>query len=110
MRTRPRYLPVIEAEEGMVLGSPVKIVDPYRGVLRLCLSAGTVLTDDTLQQLRAHRAEYIFIDEPDRRSDEKIALDAAADAHRVMEIFSGADLSDPNMAALFDRVLTYRSV
>lgn len=107
MRTRPCYLPVIEAEEGMVLGSPVNVVT--NGVLRLSLSAGTRLTGDTLQQLKAHRAEYIFIDEPDTRSDEEIALNAASMAHRVMEIFAGADLSDPHMAALFDRVLTYRS-
>jgi hypothetical protein len=92
----------------MVLGQPVKVVN--NGVLRLCLSAGTMLTDDTLQQLKAHRAEYLFIDEPDTRSDEEVALNAASMARRVMEIFSGADLSDPNMAALFDRVLTYRSV
>jgi hypothetical protein len=108
MRTRPRYLPIIEAEPGMVLGSPVKVA--INGVLRLSISSGTELTDDTLHQLRAHRAEFIFIAEPDTRSDEEVAIDAAAMAHRVMEIFSGADLSDPDMAALFDQVLTYRSV
>jgi hypothetical protein len=106
-RTRPRYLPIIEAKEGMVLGSPLKVVN--NGVLRLFLPAGTVLTSDTLHQLIVHRAEYCFIDEPDTRSDQEVALNAALMAHRVMHIFSGADLSDPNMAALFDRVLTYRS-
>ena len=35
--------------------------------------------------------------------------DAARAAHRVMDIFAAADLSDPVMAALFDQVLGYRS-
>ena len=107
MRTRLRYLPIIEAAAGMVLGAPVRVAS--HGQLRFSLPAGHTLTEDNLHQLVAHRAEFIFIDEPDRRSDEEVAVDAARAAHRVMEIFSAADLSDPTMAALFDRVLSYRS-
>ncbi len=107
MRTRPRYLPIIEAEAGMVLGTPVRVVS--HGQLRFSLPAGHTLTEDNLHQLAAHRAEFIFVAEPDMRADEEIALDAAAAARRVMEIFAGADLSDPTMAALFDQVLSYRS-
>lgn len=107
MRTRPRYLPLAEAEAGMVLGAPVRVVN--HGVIRLSLPSGQTLTADNLRQLAAHRAEFIFISEPDRRSDEEVAADAARAAHRVMEIFAGADLSDPVMAALFNQVLIYRS-
>lgn len=107
MRTRPRYLPIIEAEAGMVLGTPVRIA--YQSQLRFSLPAGHVLTSDNLRQLQARHAEFIFVAEPDPRSDEQVAVDAALAARRVMEIFSGADLGDPTMAALFDRVLTYRS-
>jgi hypothetical protein len=107
MRTRPRYLPIIEAEAGMVLGAPVRVIN--HGVVRLSLPGGHPLTDDNLRQLTAHRAEFIFVAEPDMRSDDKIAVDAALAAGRVMDIFAGADLSDPTMAALFDQVLIYRS-
>ena len=107
MRTRPRYLPIIDAEAGMILGSPVRVIN--HGVVRLTLPGGHTLTQDNLRQLIAHRAEFIYIAEPDLRSDEQVATDAAQAAHRVMEIFSDADLSDPTMAALFDQVLGYRS-
>lgn len=106
-RSRPHYHPIIEAEAGMVLAAAVKVVND--GVLRFSLPAGHSLTEDNLHQLRAHRAEFIFVAEPDTRSDEEVAVDAALAARRVMQIFSGADLTDPNMAALFDKVLGYRS-
>ncbi len=107
MRTRPRYLPLIEAEAGMVLGTPVHMA--RQGQLRYSLPAGHRLTEDNLCQLAAHRAEFIYVAEPDTRSDEEVATDAAQAAHRVLDIFSGADLADPTMAALFDQVLAYRS-
>jgi hypothetical protein len=107
MRTRPRYLPLIEAEAGMVLGTPVHM--GRQGLHRYSLPAGHMLTDDNLRQLAAHHAEFIYIAEPDTRSDEEVAVDAAKAASRVMDIFAGADLADPTMAALFDQVLAYRS-
>jgi hypothetical protein len=107
MRTRPRYIPIIEAEAGMVLGTSVRVASHNQ--VRFSLPAGHTLTDDNLHQLNAHHAEFIFIAEPDRRPDEEVAVDAAQAAHRVMVIFSAADLSDPTMAALFDQVLGYRS-
>lgn len=107
MRTRTRYIPIIEAEPGMVLGDPLKVAS--HGVLRFALPAGHVLTEDNLRQLTIHQAEFMFVAEPEARSDEQIAVDAALAARRTMEIFSGADLTDPTLAALFDQVLTYRS-
>lgn len=107
MKTRPRYLPLLDAEAGMVLGAPVNVV--HHHVLRFSLPAGHRLTEENLHQLTAHHAEFIYVAEPDNRTDEQVAEDAAKSAHRVMEIFGGADLSEPTMAALFDQVLTYRS-
>ncbi len=107
MRTRPHYIPSVEVAAGMVLGTPMVV--SQHGVVRFSLPEGHVLTEDNLHQLRAHQAEYLFIAEPDTRSDEQVAEDAALAARRTMEIFAGADLTDPNMAALFDQVLAYRS-
>ena len=107
MKTRPRYIPLIEIEAGMVLGGPVNVV--HHGMLRFSLPAGHALTDGNLNQLAAHHAEFILIAEPDSRPDEQVAADAAHAAQRVLDIFAGADLTDPTMAALFDQVLIYRS-
>lgn len=107
MRTRPHYISLVEAEPGMMLGAP--IVVSQHGFVRFSLPDRHVLTDDNLHQLRAHQAEYLFIAAPDTRSDEQVAVDAALAARRTMEIFSGADLTDPTLAALFDQVLAYRS-
>ena len=107
MRMRHHYIPIEDAAQGMVLSAQASVVE--QGVLRFTLPPGHTLTDENLHQLRAHHAEFIFVDMPDARSDEQVALDAAACAHRVMQIFSGADLSEPHMLALFDQVLRYRS-
>lgn len=107
MRTRTRYLPLEECEVGMVLAAPVSIV--RHGILRFSLPAGHALTEDNLRQLLTHRGEFVFVAMPDPRSDEDVAVDAALSARRAMEIFAGADLTDPNMAALFDQVLVHRS-
>lgn len=107
MRTRPRYITLIEAEAGTVLGASVSVVN--HGVLCYSLPAGHTLTSDNLRQLGVHRAEFVFVAEPDTRSDEQVAVDAAQAAQSVMNIFAGADLSDPTMSALFNQVLAYRS-
>lgn len=106
-RTRPHYIPIEEATVGMVLCAPTII--SQHGIVRYSLPSGHPLTEDNLDQLRAHQAEYLFIATPDMRSDEQVAVDAALAARRVMEIFAGADLEDPTMAMLFDQVLAYRS-
>lgn len=107
MRSRTHYIPIYEAEPGMVLGATISVTT--HGVLRFSLPTGHALTRDNLHQMTAHRAEYLFISRADPRSDEQVAEDAAKDAHRALEIFSGADLQDPVMARLFDQVLAYRS-
>lgn len=107
MRTRLLYIPISEAQEGMVLGAPLSVV--YRGMLSLTFPDGHALTDENLHQLSAHFAEFMCIAKPDERSDEQVAIDAAAAAGRVRQIFDGADMSNPTLAALFDQVLIYRS-
>lgn len=107
MRTRHRYIPISEARVGMVLGAPLHVVQ--RGILSLTLPDGHVLTDENRSQLGAHAAEFMCIAEPDTRSDEEVALDAAKATTRVRQIFDGADLNDPTLATLFDQVLAYRS-
>lgn len=107
MRTRRHYIPLLEAKVGMLLSAPACVVE--RGVLSVRLSAGQALTEDGLHQLHARHAEFIFVEEADTRSDEQVGIDAALAARRVQQIFEGADLTDPNMAALFDQILAYRS-
>jgi len=107
MKTRQQYLPIELARAGMLLCEPVQVVE--HGLVSMTLPASHVLTQESLNQLVAHHAEFIEVAVPDERSDEQIAVDAALSARRVMEIFSAADLTDPNMAAFFDLVLCYRS-
>ncbi|MFZ4623889.1 MAG: hypothetical protein ACOYNF_06585 [Rhodoferax sp.] len=107
MRTRHHYIPIVEARPGMVLGAATRVI--VRRMLSLELPSGHVLTEENLHQLNTHHAEFIFVDLSDSRSDQQVALDAALAARRVMQIFDGADLTDPNMATLFDQVLGYRS-
>lgn len=104
MRTRKHYLPIAHAAVGMVLAEPV--YDAYR---RTYLPAGVALTDEHLQQLAAHHAEYICVGVPDERTDEQVADDVALASRRVIELFTQADLQDPMMAGLFNQVLLYRS-
>ena len=107
MKSRPRYITVAEAQPGMVLGGQLNVmVGDY---LLVSLPSGHTLSPDDLQQLIIHRVEFIFINEPDTRSDQQVAVDAASAAHRTMQIFSDADLSDPTVATIFNQVIVYRS-
>jgi hypothetical protein len=107
MRTRPRYIPLEEAESGMVLGAKLDVI--RNSVLRMSLQEGHQLDEDNLHRLRMLQMEFICVVYRDLRSDEEVALDAALAARRTLDIFAGADLTDPVMAALFDQVLLYRS-
>lgn len=106
-RRRKTYLPLSAVEAGMTLGDAITLVE--RNVLRFRLPAEHVITEGNLRQMAALHVEFVCIAMPDTRSDEQIATEAAAAAKRVLDIFEGADLSNPALAALFDRVLEYRS-
>lgn len=107
MTTRHRYIPIEDATVDMVLSAATTVVE--RGHLSLVLPAGHVLTDENLHQLKARFAEFVYVDEADTRDDAQIADDAAQAAYCVLRTFDGADLSDPNLAGLFDQVLGFRS-
>ena len=104
MRTRTLYQPIEDARVGMVLAEPAK--DRYQMTL---LPAGSSLTEENMAQLLAHEVELICVSMEDTRSDETIGLHAAHCAHQVLEVFEGADLSQPVLAALFNQVIIYRS-
>ena len=106
IRTRHHYIPIVEAQAGMVLFAPADAVG--RGSVVFSLPQGHTLTEDNLHQLRAHHVEYIFVSEPDDRSEETIAVENAVIAGKVLHIFHGADMADPTTAALFEQVLAYR--
>ena len=108
MRTRVRYLALIGAKPGMVLGTPVAVVK--HRILRYSLPAVHTLSREDLRQLAEQGAEFISIAEPETRADQEIAEDAAQAARSVLDIFADADLTEPTMAALFDQVLAYRSL
>jgi len=107
-RTREHFLHLERVAAGMTLSTPASVAE--RGVLTMELPAGHILTEENLDQLRAHHAEYVFVHLPDPRGDEQVAVDAAQAARRVLDIFQGADLTNPHMAAFFDQVLRYRSL
>lgn len=104
MPTRTQYIPIEQASEGMALGDAVK--DTYQLTV---LPAGSVLTNENIQQLQAHAVEFICVSTNDERSGEDIATQSAEAAQRLSDIFAGADLTQPCLAALFKQLLQYRS-
>lgn len=107
MRSRHRYIALEDAREGAILGAPVSLTS--NGMLRFALPAGHALTEDNLRQMAIYGGEFVTVVEPDLRSDEQIAIDVANAARRLIEVFSGADLTKSPMADLFDQILGYRS-
>lgn len=106
MRTRIRYLPLTEVAAGMVLGVPAQAIE--QGRLGLSFPAGQVLTAENVRQLIAHHAEYVAVAEEDLRSDAELVADTERVVREVAQIFEGADLSSPDLAALYEQVIAYR--
>jgi len=107
VKMRRHYLPFDEIEPGMVLGEPITLAD--RHILRFSLPAGHALTETNLRQLAVHHAEFVCVALPDQRNDDEIDEDVAKATARVKDIFAGGDLSQPAMAALYERVLAFRT-
>jgi hypothetical protein len=103
-RLRTHYIPAEVAVEGMTLTEGVK--DKWR---RTLFPEGATLTQENIQQLLAHQVEFICVSYTETRPPELIAVEAAMAARKILDVFSGADLSNPTMAALFNQVLVYRS-
>ncbi|WP_200385086.1 hypothetical protein [Rhodocyclus tenuis] len=106
-RSRLRYLPVEQLAPGMALAESLDFAE--RNIVRHRLPDGHVLTPEDVQQLDSSRTDLVRIVVPDARSDEEIAAAAAFVRASVEAIFAGADLGQPALAALFERVLAYRS-
>ena len=104
MRYRQEYVSSHLAAPGMVLGAPAT-----GGAIVFSLPAGHALTEDNILQLGRHKVEFIVVSVPDSRTDEQVAEDRAQTANRIRTIFSGANLSDPCMSALFEQVLAFRN-
>jgi hypothetical protein len=104
LRLRTHFISIKVAAEGMVLADAVK--DKWHRTLS---PAGATLTLANIQQLEAHQVEFICVSYLETRPPEVIAVDSAIAARKIMEVFSGADLTNPTMAALFNQVLVYRS-
>lgn len=106
MDTRLHFLPIADAEEGMVLGAPVVL--PEHGVSDFSLPAGHTLTDSNIHQMAVRHAEFICIELPDERTPEEREAEWAMNEMRLQQIFRAADLEDPTMARLYQAVLTFR--
>lgn len=106
-RKRLHYLPFDEVRAGMILGRPLSVTEA--NIVRYALPAEHELTEDNLNQLAAHHADFICITANETRSPDEIDADSMAATTRVLKAFVGSDLSNPTVAALFDRVLAYRS-
>ena len=104
MHTRTHYLPIEDANVGMLLAEAVR--DRFQMPL---LPAGSTLNEENLQQLLAHGVDFLCITYADERSAEEIAAQTAEVARSVAAIFASADLAEPVMAALFHQILSYRS-
>lgn len=101
-----RYLPLPDVSEGMVLGAPLILTE--NGVISFSLPAGHVLTESNLQQMKVRHAEFVCVQEVDRRSDAERA-DAWAQAEaRLQRIFRAADLRQSAMAGLYEAVRAFR--
>jgi len=107
MRTRKRFLAIDDVMPGMVLGAPALAQD--HGVMGLKFPSGLVLSQESVDQLRAHQAEWVQVEEPDPRSDEEVAQDVVRAETDLKRQFGHLDLEQPGLAGLFQQLVAYRS-
>ncbi len=106
-RMRSTYLSIEEITPGMTLARPLAITE--KRILRYMLLEGHQLTEDNIRQLASHHAEAVCVWLADERTDEEIAGSCAQTESKLREIFAHADLDQPIMAALFNRIRTHLS-
>lgn len=107
MRTRTRFLAIDDVTPGMVLAEPAMAMD--HGFMGLKFPAGLVLTQESIDQLWAHQAEYVEIEEPDARTDDSRLAESESALQDLTARFSRLDLTEPVVAALFQQLVNYRS-
>lgn len=106
-RQKLEYFPIEKAVPGMPLAEQIMISE--RGVVKLLLPVGHLLSEGDLTRLDRLRIDYVCVSTPDTRSDEEIKKQRAQALLQTRKIFESADLSQPHIMALFKRMLVYRS-
>lgn len=106
MTIRHRYISPTLLHPGMVLARPLVIAE--RGRVNLRMPSGRVLTETCIEQILAHRAEYICVEENDTRSEAECESDGLRQEARLAHIFRFANLESPNVRAFYNALLTYR--
>jgi hypothetical protein len=107
MRTRFRFVAIDDVRPGMVLGAAAYAQD--HGVLGLKFPGGLVLSQESIDQLWAHQAEFVEIEEPDPRTDDELAQDAVQVEQNLVQVFGGLDMAQTAVAGLFQQLVAYRS-
>jgi hypothetical protein len=108
MQTRRSYLPLFSVEPGMTLARPVVVTEQGRAALSL--PTGHLLTEANIAQLRAHHAQYVCVDEEDRRSNIVREQQIAVQEARLAAIFRNAGLNHPGTRAFYEAVRAYHLV
>ncbi len=106
-RMRATYLSIEEIASGMTLAKPLAVTE--KRILRYMLPEGHVLTEDNVRQLASHHAEAVCVWLADDRTDEEIAANALQVEAKLRRLFAHSDLTQPIMAAFFDRIRTHLS-
>lgn len=106
MEIRLRYLPIVDVQEGMVLGAPLVLTE--HGVNTFSLPAGHALTETNLRQMSIRHAEFVCVQQTDERSAQEREAEWEAAEARLKHIFRASNLDDPLMAHLYSAVLAFR--
>lgn len=106
MEIRYRYLPPSALTPGMTLGKPLQVVE--HGRVRLRMQDGHEITENCIEQLVAHHAEYACIAEKDTRSEAEKHAEWQQHEARMAHIFRFADLDNPPVRAFYDALLNHR--
>ena len=106
MEIRLRYLPIADAQEGMILGAPLVVTE--NGVSNFSLPAGHALTETNLRQMSIRQAEFVCVQIPDERSEAERDAEWKASEARLRHIFRASNLEEPVVAKLYSAVLSYR--
>jgi len=106
MATHLQFLPLEEADEGMVLGAPLVLTE--HGVMTYRLPAGHRLTESNLRQLAVHHGEFVCVEVEDLRNEAERQNQWLQHEKRLAHLFRRADLSNLALAALYQAVTRFR--
>lgn len=107
MQTKSRFVAIDDVRPGMVLADAAYA--QKRGKFGLKFPPGLVLSPESVDQLKAHQAEFVEIEEPDPRSPEERERDTAQAHTYLSALFSRLDMGHPLVGGLFQQLVAYRS-